>query len=116
MRWIGNAAAQGHAAAQFELGSYYTLEPHRDFGRAARLLRQSALQGFAPAQSSLALLYLAGAGVPVDRVEACTWLLLAAEQGERDARDLAPGVQSDLSDAERDQARDRALRHRQGPL
>ena len=60
LRWIGKAAAQGHAAAQFELGSYYILEPHRDFERAARLLRQSALQGFAPAQSSLAVLYLVG--------------------------------------------------------
>ncbi len=116
LRWIGKAAAQGHVAAQFELGSDYTLEPHRDFGRAARLLRQSALQGFAPGQSSLALLYLTGAGVPVDRVEACAWLLLAAEQGERDARDLAPGVQSDLSDAEREQARQRAQQYRRGPL
>ena len=116
LRWIGKAAAQGHAAAQFELGSYYTLEPHRDYQRAAALLRQSALQGFAPAQTSLAMLHLIGAGVAEDRVEACAWLLLAAEQGERDARDLAPGVQSDLSDTEREQARDRAHRYRQGPL
>ena len=50
LRWIGQAAVQGHAAAQFKLGSDYTLEPHRDYGRAADLLRQSALQGFAPAQ------------------------------------------------------------------
>ena len=116
LRWIGKAAAQGHAAAQFELGSYYTLEPHRDWKRAGELLRQSALQGFAPAQSSLAMLHLAGAGVPEDRIEAYAWLLLAAEQGERDARDLAPGVQSDLSDTERDQARQRAQRYRQGSL
>ena len=110
LRWIGQAAAQGNAAAQFELGSYYTLASHRDYQRAA------ALQGFAPAQSSLAMLHLAGAGVPEDRVEAYAWLLLAAEPGERDARDLAPGVQADLNDAEREQARDRAHRYRQGPL
>jgi TPR repeat protein len=116
LRWIGNAAAQGHAAAQFELGSYYTLAPHRDYQRAADLLRQSAQQGFAPAQTSLGMLYLAGEGVPEDRIEAYAWLLLAAEQGERDARDLAPGVRAELSDAEREQARDRALRYRQGPL
>ncbi len=36
--------------------------------------------------------------------------LLAAAQGERDARDLAPGVRADLNDAEREQARDRAQR------
>ena len=116
LRWIGNAAAQGHAAAQFELGSYYTLEPHQDFKRAADLLRQSALQGFAPAQSSLALLYLTGAGVPVDRVEAYAWLGLAAEQGEREALELQPSLQAELSDAELQQARQRAQRYRQGAL
>jgi TPR repeat protein len=62
------------------------------------------------------MLYLAGEGMPEDRVEAYAWLLLAAEQGERDARDLAPGVRAELSDAELQQARDRALRYRQGPL
>ena len=116
LRWIGKAAAQGHAAAQFELGSYYTLEPHRDFGRAADLLRQSALQGFAPAQSSLALLYLTGAGVPEDRVEAYAWLGLAAEQGEREALELQPSLQAELSDAELQQARQRAQQYRQGSL
>ncbi len=116
VRWIGKAAAQGHAAAQFELGSYYTLEPHRDYGRAADLLRRAALQGFAPAQSSLAVLHLAGAGVPQDRIEAYAWLGLAAEQGERDALELQPGLPAELSDAELQQARDRALRYRQGAL
>lgn len=116
LRWIGKAADQGHAAAQFELGSYYTLEPHQDYERAADLLRRSAQQGFAPAQTSLALLYLAGAGVPKDRVEAYAWLGLAAERGERAAMDWQPGLQAELSDAELQQASDRALRYRQGAL
>ena len=116
LRWIGQAAAQGNAAAQFELGSYYTLEPHRDYGRAADLLRQSALQGYAPAQTSLALLYLTGAGVPVDRIEAYAWLGLAAEQGERAALDGQPGLQAELSDVELQQAWQRAQQYRQGPL
>jgi len=59
--------------------------------------------------------YLAGAGVPVDRIEAYAWLLLAAAQGERDARDLAPAIAAELSDAERERARQRAQRYRQGP-
>lgn len=116
LRWIGNAAAQGSAAAQFELGSYYILEPHRDFERAAGLLRHSALQGFAPAQSNLGMLYLAGAGVPQDRVEAYAWLGLAAEQGEREALDLQPGLQAELSDGELQQAWQRAQQYRQGSL
>lgn len=116
LRWIEKAAAQGSAAALFELGSYYTLEPHQDYKRAAGLLRPSALQGFAPAQSSLAVLYWAGKGVPQDRIEAYAWLGLAAEQSERDALELQPGLQAELSDAELEQARNRALRYRQGAL
>ena len=115
LRWIGQAAAQGNAAAQFELGSYYTLEPHQDYARAADLLRRAALQGFAPAQSSLAMLHLAGAGVPQDRIEAYAWLGLAAEPGERDALELQPSVQAELSDAELQQAWQRAQQYRQGP-
>ncbi len=84
--------------------------------KVADLLRRAALQGFAPAQSSLAVLHLAGAGVPQDRIEAYAWLGLAAERGERDALELQPGLQAELSDAELQQARDRALRYRQGAL
>ena len=116
LRWIGKAAAQGSAAAQFELGSYYTLEPHQDYGRAASLLQQSALQGFSPAQSSLAVLYWAGKGVPQDRIEAYAWLGLAAEQGERDALEGQPSLQAELSDVELQQAWQRAQQYRQGPL
>lgn len=60
--------------------------------------------------------YLAGAGVLVDRIEAYAWLGLAAEQDERDALDLQPGLQTELSDAELQQARQRAQQYRQGPL
>lgn len=116
LRWIGQSAAQGNAAAQFELGSYHTLEPHRDWMRAADLLRRSALQGFAPAQSSLAVLHLAGAGVTKDRIEAYAWIGLAAEQGERDALELQPSLQAELSDAELQRARALAQQYRQGPL
>ena len=116
LRWIGKAAKQGNAAAQFELGSYYTLEPHRDWKRAGDLLRQSALQGFAPAQTSLAMLYLTSEGAAQNRVETYAWLLLAAEQGERDALDLEPDIKAGLSDAELQRARALAQQYRQGPL
>ncbi len=58
--WIGWATVQGNAAAPFELGSFTPWVPRRDYGRAADGLRRSALQGFAPAQTRLAMLYLAG--------------------------------------------------------
>lgn len=73
-------------------------------------------RGFAPAQSSLAILYWAGKGVPQDRIEAYAWLGLAAEQGEREALDGQPGLQAELSDAELQQAWQRAQQYRQGPL
>jgi len=115
-RWIGQAAERGNAAAQFELGSYYTLEPHRDYGRAADLLRKSALQGFAPAQTSLAMLYLAGAGVSEDRVEAYAWLLLALAQSERDAVGLEADLRVELSDGELAKARELARQRSGKPL
>lgn len=74
LRWIGIAAAQDHAAAQLKLGNYYAT-----WQWAGERLRQSALQGFVPAQISLALLYLTGADVPVDQIEAYAWLGRAAE-------------------------------------
>lgn len=116
LRWIGKAASQGNAAAQFELGSYHTLEPHRDYGRAADLLRKSALRGFAPAQTSLAMLHLAGAGVPEDRVEAYAWLSLAAARGERDAVGLETDLRRELDDGELAKARERARWHGGKPL
>lgn len=115
-RWIGQAAHRGNAAAQFERGSRYTLEPHRDYGRAADLLRKSALQGFAPAQTSLAMLHLAGAGVPVDWVEAYAWLLLASAQGERDAVGLEADLRRELDDGELAKARELARQHGGKPL
>ncbi len=111
LNWIGQAAARGHAPAQFELGSYYTLEPHRDWRRAADLLRRAALQGYAPAQTSLGMLYRAGAGVPEDRIEAYDWIGLAAERGERDALDWQPGLRAELNDTELREARRRARRY-----
>lgn len=88
----------------------------RDYGRAADLLRKSALQGFAPAQTSLAMLYLAGAGVSEDRVEAYAWLLLASAQGERDAVGLEADLRVELSDGELAKARELARQRGGKPL
>ena len=68
------------------------------------------------AQLDLGLHYVTGRGIPPDESAALRWIGTAAAQGEHAARDLAPGVQSDLSDAERDLARQRAQQYRRGPL
>jgi len=62
------------------------------------------------------MLYLTSEGAAQNRIEAYAWLLLAAEPGERDALAWQPGLQAELSDAEREQARQRAQQYRQGSL
>lgn len=47
------------------------------------MLRQSALLGFGPAQSRVALSYLNGEGVDADATEAAAWAMLAREQDAR---------------------------------
>ena len=89
------------------------MQAHPDFAAVRALLAAVGLPT-ADSTSATSRGRVLRVGVAEDRVEACAWLLLAAEQGERDARDLAPGVQAELNDAEREQARDRALRYRQG--
>lgn len=82
LQWMEKAAEQGHRQAQYELGSYYTLDHlARDYAKAADWLRRSAEQGYAPAQTSLGILYAAGQGVQQDFAEAFAWLSLAEEFG-----------------------------------
>lgn len=73
------AAEQGYARAQFDVGSAYwfgrgVLE---DKSAARKWLLLAAEQGFAEAQCNLGLAYLQGTGVQEDK----KWLILAAEQG-----------------------------------
>jgi hypothetical protein len=49
-------------------------------------------------------------------VEARAWLPPATSRGEHEARDLAPAIAAEVSDAELQQARQRAQQYRQGPL
>ena len=85
-----DAAEQGDAAAQYNLGRMYTTGEGvpQDFAEAIAWYRQAAEQGHAPAQHNLGWMYATGKGVAQDNVEAHTWLNLAAsrllgEQRER---------------------------------
>ena len=53
----------------------------KDYEQAARLFREAAEQGDAPAQEALGKMYARGEGVPQDFREAAHWLRKAAEQG-----------------------------------
>lgn len=100
LRWIGRAAEQGLATAQYELGSYYTLEDSRDDGRAEHWLRLAAEQGHALAQFSLGMLYVAGRGVSADFSEAYAWLSLAADQGDVEAMQIRTAIANAMPAAE----------------
>ena len=80
VRWYRQAAEQGHAWAQLNLGvRYYRGEGvARDYAEALRWYRQAAEQGEASAQFNLGLMYDKGEGVPRDYVEAYKWYSLAA--------------------------------------
>ncbi|MBK9953018.1 MAG: sel1 repeat family protein [Candidatus Competibacteraceae bacterium] len=114
--WIGKAADQGNAAAQFELKLVHSGSTAPRISRGRPTCCGNPPSNFAPAQTSLGMLHLAGQGVPEDRIEAYAWLGLAAERGEREALDWQPGLQAKLSDAELREARRRAEQYRQGPL
>lgn len=88
MMWYRKAAEQGHADAQYALGSGY-LEGHgvaRDYSEAVKWYRKSAEQGNAAAQFRLGLCYANGYGVEKNFNEAMKWYRIAAEKGSAEAQ------------------------------
>jgi TPR repeat protein len=106
------AAAQGHAVAQYVLGSLTSRGkgvPQND-AEAARLYGLAAAQGQVGAQYNLACIYSQGKGVPQNDAEAARLfgLGLAAAQGDVDAQFnlgrfclLGRGVAHDIVEAAR---------------
>ncbi len=102
-------AEQGDVAAQFALGSMYSLGQGvpQDTAEAVRWARMAAEQGSAQAQLLLGAMYAEGQGVPQDYAEALKWHRLAAEQGLAEAQVLlgalytegAAGVPQDFAEA-----------------
>jgi len=84
---IEQAAEQGDAEAQFQLGALYANGKgvEQDTTRAAHWLQRSAEQGFVQAQTLLGWCHAAGDGVEQDLAAAVDWYIKAAEQGDTDA-------------------------------
>jgi localization factor PodJL len=82
---LRQAAADGDARAQFEIGAIYTegRAVPQDLGLAATWYERAAAQGFAPAQYRLGNLYENGKGVKKDLEQARLWYQRAAEAGNR---------------------------------
>lgn len=86
--WFRQAADQGYAAAQSELGFMFALGRgvSRNDAAAVKWWQLAAEQGDIAAQFSLAGMYWRGDGVPKDYSEALKWYRRAAEQGDAGAR------------------------------
>jgi TPR repeat protein len=105
IKWIHEAAVQGHANAQHELGLAYLKGKGvpQDYLQAAEWLKVAADQSFSLSQYELGVLFRDGTGVSQDFAAATSWFQLAAEQGHLDAQNnlgarylSGQGVQQDF--------------------
>ena len=85
--WFRRAAEQGHAEAQYSLGSLYNRwGTTKHAGEDAYWTRKAAEGGHAVAQFLLGKMYSKGDGVPQNAREAARWSRKAAEQGHAEAQ------------------------------
>ena len=116
------AAEQGHATAQFLLGTIYEQgqEMQQDRTEAARWMRLAANQGYLEAQIALGEMLASERGGIGDEVEAYMWLDLAAQSARtRDDRNRAEQARdllaARLSTDQVEEARRLVRRWRPGP-
>ena len=83
LSWCRQAAAQGHATAQNELGNMYYngYGVAQNYAEALKWYRKAVAQGNANAQNNLGVMYYYGRGVTENDAEAVKWFRKAAEQG-----------------------------------
>ena len=86
---VRQAAEQGDATAQFNLGVMYAKGEGvlQDDAAAVRWYRLAAEQGHAEAQGTLGAMYAIGRGVPQDDETAHVWLNVAASRSTGEQRD-----------------------------
>jgi len=80
-----------------------------DAEKAAYYTRLGAESGHAQMQGWLAQMYLQGAGVPQDDIEAGKWALLAAAGGDLLGQQLNAVLDAELSDSDKEQVVTRAM-------
>src|SRR6266436_3945113 len=121
VKWFLKAAEENYAKAQYNLGVCYAHgegvakdEAQRLFGgaedqvEAVKWYRKAAEQNFAQAQYNLGICYVKGEGVAEDLVEAYKWVLLAARQGDEDAKGLLTVLEHSLGPEQIAQGQKRA--------
>jgi TPR repeat protein len=104
-RWLSKAANQGDAFGAHLLGSL-KLEKS-DYAGAAAWFRKAAEQGLPQAQQQLGSMLKEGKGIPVDKFEACVWLLLSFEAGNQSAAEDLKRLETDLTSQQIEQAKSR---------
>ena len=99
---VRQAAEQGDAAAQFNLGAMYTNGQgvRKDEAEAVRWFRMAAEQGDDIGQFSLGTMYAVGQGVRKDSVLAHMWLNIAGANGNEAAREFRDNLEDDMTRAE----------------
>lgn len=85
---ISSMAEQGHARAQYSLGSCYHFAQgvEEDQSRAVEWYRKAAEQGYIDAQYNLGFCYQFSYGMEQDLSQAVVWYKKAAEQGHASAQ------------------------------
>lgn len=108
IRLLTEAAGQGYAPAQYEIGRIYLYGRGipADYAKALLWERKAADQGDPRAQRDLAFMYERGFGVAADPAQAAAWNRKAAAQGQPEAQlhlaqalDEGAGVSKDTEEA-----------------
>lgn len=92
------AAKNGDAEAQYELGEFYYdgKRTPRDLAQALQWFEQASLKGHAQAQLRLGNMFFRGEGVPANNVQAYIVLKMAAVNGSDEAMDSADLVAAQM--------------------
>ena len=103
-------AAQGDAAAQYEIAEdyYFGDSVSQDYSEALKWFLKAAEQGHPRAQSNVGMLYALGRGAERDCVEAFKWISLAAAKGDKSALKTQNALLRKMTPEQQAEARRRA--------
>ena len=98
MKWYRMAADQGHAKAQYNLGTMYENGQGvaQDYSAAMKWYRMAADQGDAQAQGNLGCMYYKGKGIPQNTSQALRWFHKAQAQGHDTAKQVIELIMQEM--------------------
>jgi hypothetical protein len=101
--YIGSPAAEARPGVIYFQKAAEAVR-HKDYKFAVEMYVASASWAYKTAQYNLAIMYLHGEGVPVDRPRAMAWMALAAERNDKDYVEARELIYADLTAEEFEQA------------